>query len=283
MGGAMVRCLLEAGHPVTVYDSSPEAVRRAVDLGAIAASSPKSVAEASEVVIASLPGPAEVESVLLHSSEGILAGLAPGGVFIDTTTNSPAAIRKFATVCRRRSVDILDAPVTGRPPNMTIMAGGDQPVFIKYRPLLEDMAARVFYMGGIGQGMVAKAAHQLIGFATFFGTVEALLLGTKAGLDLATFVEMYTSHHGEGSQWARLAPVFKGEFTGYPIAMAVKDADMACEVAASTGVRAPMAHLLSEILENAKNEGWGDQPFGNIVRALEQQAGVELRLAASEA
>jgi 3-hydroxyisobutyrate dehydrogenase len=273
----MVRQLLAAGHEVTAYDRQPAAMQRLEPAGARAAGSPREVAEASEVVFTSLPGPPQVEAVLLDPADGILAGLEAGGTFIDTTTNSPAMIRKLAAACEARSISILDAGVTGKPPAMTMMVGGDEQVFAAHRPLLECLSRGVFYMGPVGHGMVAKATHQLIGFTNFFGTVEALLIAAKAGLDIAAFVEMHRARRGDGSQWGRLDAIFKGEFAGYPISMALKDAEVSAEVAALAGIDAPFAELIERILSRGISEGWGELPFGNIVRLLEQDADVELR------
>src|ERR1700730_10137506 len=106
MGAPMANCLIDAGHVLTVYDVRTEAT---LALGARGA-----------------PAPAP----------GILAGLQPGSAYIDMTTNAPAVARRIAEACRARGVDMLDAPVSGRPPTMTVMAGGEEAGFAKYPPLL---------------------------------------------------------------------------------------------------------------------------------------------------
>src|SRR5437773_8675049 len=96
MGYQMVRCLLEAGHQLTVYDLRREATANLCELGARWAETPRTVAAASEVVFTSLPGPAEVEQGVLDPVTGILAGLRPGGAYIDMTTNAPSVFRWLA-------------------------------------------------------------------------------------------------------------------------------------------------------------------------------------------
>jgi 3-hydroxyisobutyrate dehydrogenase len=109
MGNPMVRCLLEAGHALTVYDIPREATTNLCALGAHWADAPRAVAEASEVVFTSLPGPTEVEPGVLDQTSGILAGLRPGGVYIDMTTNTPRVVRKIAEACRARGIAMLGA------------------------------------------------------------------------------------------------------------------------------------------------------------------------------
>src|SRR6516165_5371224 len=133
MGALMAGCLIEAGHELTVYDIRAAATTALVQRGARGAGGPADVARLSEVVFTSLPGPSEVEQAVLDSSTGILTGLAAGGGYIDMTTNAPVAARRIAEACRARGVAMLDAPVSGRPPAMTVMVGGDASVFATHR------------------------------------------------------------------------------------------------------------------------------------------------------
>src|SRR5205823_228090 len=123
MGAPMAGCLIDAGHQLAVYDVRPEATAALGARGARTAASPVEVARESEVVFTSLPGPQEVERAVLDPATGILAGLQAGAGYIDMTTNGPAVARRIAAACRARGVDMLDAPVSGRPPAMTVMAG----------------------------------------------------------------------------------------------------------------------------------------------------------------
>src|SRR5438093_1358173 len=152
MGNPMARCLIEAGHHLTVHDLRREATSNLCDLGARWADTPRATAQASEVVFTSLPGPAEVERAMVDPSTGILAGLKAGGACIDMTTNAPSVVRRIADVCRARGAEFLDAPVSGRPPSMTIMVGGQATTFARYRPLLEAMGRNIFYVGDTDTG-----------------------------------------------------------------------------------------------------------------------------------
>jgi len=129
MGNPMACCLLAAGHQLTVYDLRRAATTNLCARGAHWADTPRAVAEGSEVVFTSLPGPAEVAQGVLDPRTGILAGLRPGGAYIDMTTNAPSVFRSIAEVCRAGGVAVLDAPVSGRPPGMTMMVGGDRATF----------------------------------------------------------------------------------------------------------------------------------------------------------
>ena len=190
MGAAMAGCLIEAGHQLTVYDVRPEATAALCSRGARAADSPCAVARLSEVVFTSLPGPSEVELAALDPSTGILAGLQADGALIDTTTNAPAVARRVAEACRTRDVDMLDAPVSGRPPTMTVMVGGDEAVFARYRPLLAAIGGNIFHVGKAGAGCIAKLVTQYLGYTNFIAALEGMLIGAKAGIDLGVLARI---------------------------------------------------------------------------------------------
>src|SRR3954464_14236102 len=89
MGTPIAGCLVAAGHQLTVYDLRHEATQRLQQQGAAIADTPRAVAQASEVVFPSLPGPSQVEAAALDPETGLIAGLPGGGAYIDLTTNAP--------------------------------------------------------------------------------------------------------------------------------------------------------------------------------------------------
>src|SRR5690349_6396328 len=112
MGSRMIDCVIDAGHKVVVYDAFPQAAEAVRAHGAVWADSPRAVAEQTEAVFSSLPGPDEVEAVFYEANSGLLAGMRPGSCFIDTSSNSPALWRRIAADCRAKGADALDCPVT---------------------------------------------------------------------------------------------------------------------------------------------------------------------------
>jgi 3-hydroxyisobutyrate dehydrogenase-like beta-hydroxyacid dehydrogenase len=280
MGNPMARCLIDAGLQVTVHDVRRAATTNLCELGARWAESPRALAEASDVVFTSLPGPGEVKQVVLDPADGVLSGLRTGAAYIDTTTNSPAVFRQVAVECRARGVEVLDAPVSGRPPQMTMMVGGSREAFETYLPLLEIMGRHVFYVGGTGTGCVAKLVTQYLGYSNYVAAAEGLLIGAKAGIDLDVLAKIVPVSAGASRAFEGLpGSVFSREFkSNGTLDIVAKDLHLACELAREVQAPARIGLIVDDVLKRAQAQGWGGRGFPIVVRVLEQMAGTELRV-----
>jgi 3-hydroxyisobutyrate dehydrogenase len=284
MGAPMARCLIDAGHQLTVYDVRPDATAALCARGARSAEDPAAVASGSEVVFTSLPGPAEVENAALDPETGILTALQQGGGYIDMTTNSPSVARRVAEACRVRGVDMLDAPVSGRPPTMTVMVGGDEAVFARYRPLLAAMAGNIFYVGAAGAGCTAKLVTQYLGYTNFVAALEGMLIGAKAGIDLGVLAQIVPVSAGASRTFDNIPrSVLPGTFTaGGTLDIVAKDLQLARDLARDVGAPAHLGLLAHDVLSRAQAQGWGQEGFPIAARILEAMAGAELRAPAAD-
>jgi 3-hydroxyisobutyrate dehydrogenase-like beta-hydroxyacid dehydrogenase len=247
--------------------------------GARPAESPAAVARGSEVVFTSLPGPGEMEYAALDPETGILNDLQQGGAYIDMTTNAPAVARRVAEACRARGLEMLDAPVSGRPPTMTVMVGGDDAVFTKYRPLLAAMAGNIFYVGGAGAGCTAKLVTQYLGYTNFVAALEGMLIGAKAGIDLGVLAQIVPLSAGASRTFDNIPrSVLSGSFTaGGTLDIVAKDLQLACDLARDVAAPAHLGLLAHDVLSRAQAKGWGQEGFPIAARILEAMAGTELR------
>ena len=279
MGAPMAMCLIDAGHELTVYDVRPEATAALAARGARAAASPIEVARDAEVVFTSLPGPYEVERAVLDPETGILAGSRPGSAYIDMTTNAPAVARRLAEACLAAGVEMLDAPVSGRPPTMTVMVGGEEPVFAKYRPLLAAMAGNIFHVGAAGAGCVAKLVTQYLGYTNFVAALEGMLIGAKAGIDLGVLARIVPLSAGASRTFDNIPrSVLSGAFTaGGTLDIVAKDLQLACDLAREVAAPAHQGLLAHDVFNRAQAQGWGQQGFPVAAKILEAMAGCELR------
>ena len=280
MGNMMASCLLDAGHELTVYDLRHEAAANLCERGAHWAEGSRLVAEASELVFTSLPGPAEMEASLLDPDNGVLAGLSSGSGYIDLTTNAPGTIANAAQACRTRGVSMLDAPVSGRVPNLTVMVGGDPDTFTKYRPILQAFGRNVFHVGDQGKGCIAKLVTQYIGYANFIASVEGLLIAAKAGVDLNILARVVPVSAGANRMFdASYEAIFDRTFhagTG-ELDIVAKDIDLACKLAQDLQTPALMGTITYDVFKRAQAMDLGNLGFPGAAIAVEQIAGIQLR------
>lgn len=155
MGCRMASNLIKAGHDLVVHDQRREATAPHCQAGATWAETPQKVAEATEVVFTSLPGPPEVEAVAL-GGKGLLEGLTTGKVYFDLTTNSPTLIRRIHEVFTARGIHVIDAPVSGgakgaEARKLAIWVGGNEGIFTRYKPVLDAIGDQAYYVGPIGR------------------------------------------------------------------------------------------------------------------------------------
>ncbi len=279
MGRPIAEYLIGAGHRLTVYDISPEAMGPLLGQGAAVADSPMEAAYAAEAVFTSLPGPSEVEAAALDPERGIFASLRRGGTYIDLTTNAPATIRRIAEAAGKRDIRFLDAPVSGRPPNMTVMVGGREADFAQSRPLFEAIAANVFHVGPSGAGCAAKLVTQYLGYTGFIAAIEGMLVAAKAGIDLDVLARIVPVSAGASRTFDNIPRgVLNRSFTaGGTLDIVAKDMDLAVAMAREVGAPGALGALALDMYKRAQAQGWGGEGFPVVARVLEALAGAEIK------
>lgn len=291
MGGIIARNLLKAGHQLAVHDVQRETATPHLELGARWAACARDAAQGAELVLTCLPGPAEVESIVL-GPDGILEGCSAGAVYADLSSSSASLIRALAARLAEKGVMVLDAPVSGGVTGaargtLQVMVGGDPAVYARIRPVLLAIGSKVSHMGDVGSGTVAKLVHNLIYIATRSVLAEGFTLGVKAGVRPEALLEaVQGSAFGQGLLLSHYLPemVFKGSFepVRFTMKLARKDVGLATELAREFDVPMAMAALTEQLLVEAIARGWGDQDYGTAFLLQEERAGVQVRAGGAE-
>src|SRR6202022_2589740 len=169
--------------------------------------------------------------------------------------------------------------VRGRPPTMAVMAGGPAPVFAKYRPLLEAMAGNIFHVGEAGAGCTAKLVTQYLGYTNFVAALEGMLIGAKAGIDLAVLARIVPLSAGASRTFDNIPrSVLSGSFpAGGTLDIVAKDLQLACDLAREIAAPAHLGLIAHDVLSRAQAQGWGQGGFPVAAKILEAMAGCELR------
>ena len=283
LGVHLAGSLLRAGFGLTVNDLDEGAAAGLVEAGAEWAPSPAQAAEAAESVITCLPSPAAVADVLTGEA-GVLAGLRPGGVWIDMSTNDAAEVKRLAAIAAERGVASLEAPVTGgvhraATGEITILAGGDRAVFDAQLPVLEAMGGEVLYMGPLGDASVMKVITNMLAFVHLVAAGEALMLARRAGLDLAQAFEAIRASSGSSfvhETESRL--ILSGSYNvGFTMDLACKDLHLAHRLGRELGVPLELAGLVEQTFVRAREQYGGSAWSTMAVKLLEDELGTDLR------
>lgn len=284
MGRHMAANLLKAGHELIVCDARPEARDDEILRGARWAATPREVAQASSTIITSLPGPKQVDAVVL-GPDGLLEGIQGGSYYIDMTTSTPDSIRAIAQRAAEKGAQVLDAPVAGgirgaRKGTLTIMVGASPDAFEACQPVLRAMGERIILVGDVGAGHVAKLVNNMMTIVNGLAAMEAMTVGAKAGVDVQRLLEVAEAGTG-GSFSLNVFPyvIFKGNFepAKFALSLAAKDLRIAVEYAAELGVPVSIIQRASEALAEAIRCGLGDKDWTSYITLLEEAAGVEVR------
>lgn len=286
MGRHMASNLMKAGHALTVHDTRREATAPHQNAGAAWADTPRALAEASEVVFTSLPGPVEVEAVAL-GEQGLLAGLSAGKVYFDLTTNSPTLVRRLHELFKARGVHMLDAPVSGGPRGaesrrLALWVGGERAVFERYKPVLDDIGDQAYYVGPIGAGSIAKLVHNCAGYVIQTALAEVFTMGVKAGVDpLSLWKAVRQGAGGRRRTFDGLADQFlPGRFDppAFALRLAHKDVTLATALGREHKVPMRLANITLEEMTEALNRGWSERDSRVAMLLQEERAGVDIRV-----
>jgi 3-hydroxyisobutyrate dehydrogenase len=286
MGRHMAANLIKSKFEVVVNDVRKEAAASHLKDGATWADSAKAVAQASDVVFTSLPGPIEVEAVAL-GEQGILAGMSPGKVYFDLSTNSPTVVRRIHAVFKERGVHMLDAPVSGGPRGaqsgkLAIWVGGEEAVYTKCKGVLDGFSDQAMYVGPIGAGSVAKLVHNCAGYMVQTAMAEVFTMGVKAGVDpLVIWKAVRQGAGGRRRTFDGLADQFlpnKFDPPSFALRLAHKDVTLATQLGREVKVPMRMANLTLEEMTEALNRGWAERDSRVAMLLQEERAGVEVKV-----
>jgi len=284
MGKPMAINLLKAGYPLIVHNRSRGKVKELVNLGALAATSPKQVAAESDVVFTNLPDTPDVLAVAL-GKDGIIEGAHEGLIYIDNSTIKPSASREIYVALKTLGVSCLDAPVSGgdigaQQGTLAIMVGGDAETLEKVMPILQVVGKTITHVGGPGSGQVAKAANQIMVAAQMVAMGELLIFAQKAGADPRKVVDAIKG--GAAQCWTldvKPQRLFAGNREpGFRSALQAKDLNIILETAREYGLSLPSVALDNQLYAALCAMDLGELDNSGIISIIETINNEALRI-----
>lgn len=284
MGLPMASRLLDAGHQLVVYDARPEALEPLTQRQALAATSPKEVADRAEIVVVSLPNN-DVSRAVVLGDNGIIEG-SKVRLYVSTcTTGSPFAC-EVQSALAARNITTLESPISGGPPGasagtLSIMVSGPADAYAEVEAMLETMGQTVTYCGAQpGLAQVAKLANNILSATALITSLEALAMGVKAGLDPALLLNAINAGSGRNSATQDKIPrdVLTGNFAyGAPMHILMKDIDLALDEGEAQGVPQMVCQQVRQMYKLGMHQGWADKDITEMAKLIEAWSGCEIR------
>nr|VFJ53216.1 MAG: 3-hydroxyisobutyrate dehydrogenase [Candidatus Kentron sp. FW]VFJ55704.1 MAG: 3-hydroxyisobutyrate dehydrogenase [Candidatus Kentron sp. FW] len=280
MGQSMVRRLMNAGYAVHLNTRTKKKAGNLLEAGALWHDSPAEVAHHTGMVFTMVGFPEDVEEVYF-GEVGILTGTRPGMILVDMTTTRPRLAGKIHAAAKERGTRFADAPVSGgdvgaRNGTLSIMVGGDEDTVVAVMPLFKHMGKNIVHQGNAGTGQHTKMVNQITIAGTMIGVCEAMVYGSRAGLDMETVLRSIGS--GAAACWTldNLAPrILARNFDpGFFVDHFIKDMEIALDEAARMDLSLPGLALVNQLYRGVKAQGKGNHGTHALILALEKMSDI---------
>ncbi len=263
MGQVIVPRLLAAGYTVTGWNRTAEKAAPLLEQGMLWADTPAGVARASDVVFSIVTDGEAVKTVAL-GDDGVISGLAPGGIYIDMGTIAPDITRALSAQFAKRGLAMLDAPLSGSPVtveqgNASFMIGGDREAFERVEPVLRAIGPKVTYIGASGQAHVMKLAVNALLMVEVIAFGEAVALAEKGGVDRDIALDAFLKSVTAAPVLGYRGPfILEGQMPDVPLAdvtLQQKDMLLVLEMARKSGSPVPLAAAANELMNACRGLG----------------------------
>ncbi|MEQ9548494.1 MAG: NAD(P)-dependent oxidoreductase [Coleofasciculus sp. G3-WIS-01] len=271
MGSGMVANLLKTGFDVSVYDIQRSKAEALIAAGASWRNSIPEVAGDADVIMTSLPGPKQLESVMLGDA-GVIANAHPGTIWLDTGTNSIEIMEKISAIASELEIDSIAAPVSGgakgaETGTLSMFVGGNQQTFDNIKGILEAIGSQIYYVGQLSHAILSKLLINYLCFINTKALGEVLSLGAEAGIDPKQLTNMIQA--GSGSSWVaeKLLPsILEGNpGPAFTLNLAHKDACLVNQLNQSFKTSLEFSARLCEVLQQACATYGGDESFTRMM------------------
>ncbi len=269
MGAGIVPRLMAAGHTVTGWNRSREKAQALIKAGMRFADTPRAAASASEIVFSIVTDAAAVKEVAL-GPDGIIAGLKPGGVYVDMSTIAPDASRAVAKAFADKGLAMLDAPISGSPVtlaqgNASVMVGGDKAAFERVKDVLQAIGPKVTHIGASGLAVQMKISVNLLLMVEVIAFGEAVALAEKGGVTREIAVDAILKSVAASPVLGYRGPfILEGKMPAVPLAdvtLQQKDMLLALEQGRTLGSPVPLAAAANEMMNACRGLGIDHHDF----------------------
>ncbi len=285
MGRPMVSHLAAAGHAVILHDRAAglaEEIAASLRTARVAPT-PAALASECDVVVTMVPNGSVVRELVV-GRHGLLEGLRPGSLLLDTSSSEPWLTEESGRLLGAAGVAMVDAPVSGaqwgaEAAELVFMCGGASADLERVRPLLAVMGKEVFHLGPLGAGHAMKCLNNLVTAMNLLAVTEGLAIGKRYGLDPSAMVDVLD--RSTGMSWVsqthlRQRVISRSFDDPFKLALMVKDIGIAMQLARSENVPAPLSAVGQELWRAAALDAAPDASVSELARWVERMAKTEI-------
>lgn len=275
MGYPMAGHLAQAGHHVTVYNrNQAKAEQWSAEFKQAWAATPAQAAAQADIVMACVGNDDDLRAIF-QGSDGALAGMKAGSLFIDHTTASAEVARELGALAASKQVAFVDAPISGGQAGaqkgmLSIMCGGQTEDMERARPLMMSYAQACTLMGPLGSGQLCKMVNQIAVVGLLQGLAEAMAFGERAGLDMEQALSVLTKGAARSWQMETKGPTMLArDFQpGFTVNWMLKDLDLVEQEAQRNGAQLPATRLTQEQFAKIAEQGHRDWDISTLFHLL---------------
>ncbi|MFI4895413.1 MAG: NAD(P)-dependent oxidoreductase [Steroidobacterales bacterium] len=282
MGGKLAGSLARHGLDLTVRDLNLQLEADFVRRGATRAASPREMAARVDVIITCLPSPTACAQVV-EGTDGILAGLTPGKVWLEMSTTDAAEIRRLGALVEARGAMVMDCPVSGgchraATGNVSIFAGGSRAAFERVLPILTILGRRILHTGPLGSASILKVVTNYLCTVHLAALAEALSVSKVAGMDMNTTYEAIRISSGNSFVHETESQVILNgsRDISFTMDLVIKDVGLFDALAHSLHVPVELSPLVLEIFKDGQRRYGPRELSPNIIRRLEDACSIRV-------
>ena len=282
LGGKLAGSLLRNGFDLAVHDLDRTAAIALCDRGARWAGSPQALASTCDLIITCLPSPV-ASAAVMEAEDGVLAGLAPGKIWLEMSTTDAAEIRRLAARVAARGAATVDCPVSGgvhraATGNISVFAGCDRETFERILPVLTVLGRRVLHTGPLGTASVLKVMTNYLATANLLTLCEALVTMKAAGMDLATTYDAIRISSGTSFVHETESQVILNgsRDISFTMDLVLKDIGMFQKIAEGAGIPLEISPLMIDIFRDGQRRYGERANSDDIIRRLEEATGLSI-------
>ena len=279
MGSRIAQRLIDNGYRVFVYDRNIAKADAMAARGGVVAKNILELAGSADVILSCLTNDEAVQSVFAGPA-GIFAKARPGTIVLEMSTIFPESSRELHRLGAKRGIEVLDVAISGSTPAveqgiLTLLAGGNQHLFLAAEPIFQAIARQYFLLGGPGSGTAMKlVVNTLLGIG-MQAIAEAVVLGETVGLNRERLLEVL-------SKTAVIAPAHVGKLARvaineyspqFPLRLMNKDFQLILSAAADAHLSMPVTEAAYRF-NSEELVHHDEEDFSAVLRRMEEVAGI---------